>query len=273
MDQPVGRRLAAVGQLHRHLLAVGVLQPGEHVQQDVRRLVDRQGPALRLHLLQDAAAVTVLHGQEKGALRAAGVVQLDDVAVAQGAGQVRLAEESAHGDRVGGHLGEHHLERHALAAADVARQVDRAHPAAVQLALDLVALDGRQGAVAGVRQVEQVVEDLAGFRLAAAAHVGAAAVGPGLAGDVTAAAAAAPRRGRLGGVAPAGGAAEHPRRLLGGPVGVGDLGAQAQAVGTATVTRKTTLFADLGLPRWTSSPSCRSRSSALPWPRSSSLAR
>ena len=94
-----------------------------------------------------AAAVDVLQLEERQAVGLADVVDLDDVGVLQAGDGLGLGQEAGDGLGAGMGPGQDHLERAGTVQADLPGPVDDAHAAAAQLAQDLVAGDGGDGAV------------------------------------------------------------------------------------------------------------------------------
>ena len=102
----------------------------------------------------------VLQLEEGQAVGLADVVDLDDVGVLELGDGLGLGQEAGGGDGVGVGAGQDHLQGAGAVQADLPGLVDDPHAAAAQLALDLVAGDGRRGAVGrgevglvGVRRV------------------------------------------------------------------------------------------------------------------------
>jgi hypothetical protein len=83
-------------------------------------------------------ALQVLHDEERRPVVLADVVHVDHVGVVDAPGSLRLADEALHGALVRGELGQHPLERHALAGEGVSRRVHSAHAALADHVLDAV---------------------------------------------------------------------------------------------------------------------------------------
>ena len=102
-----------------------------------------------LHVVAERLALEQLHHHVEPAVFFAGVVDVDDVAMNDLAGDVGLAIEPLAGLLVALEVGHHHLERDGPADPLVASAVDHAHRAAADPVGDLVAADAlRQPALA-----------------------------------------------------------------------------------------------------------------------------
>jgi hypothetical protein len=89
-------------------------------------------------LFAQRLALDVLVDDEAKAAGLADLVDGDDVRVVEGGGGARLQLEARHAVGVGGERAGEELERDAAAEALVHGEVDLAHPAAPDLALDAV---------------------------------------------------------------------------------------------------------------------------------------
>src|SRR5262249_41584138 len=139
VNEPAGGPNVPIGELNvGDLGLVGVGQGVEHLEGQPDRVGYVQGAAAAAQDLPDAAAGAVFHREEEGGAVTAAVERLDDVRVPQGRHVVDLAEESAAHILVDGEVGVHELEGHPPPGRDVPGQVHHAHPAARQLAVDLV---------------------------------------------------------------------------------------------------------------------------------------
>jgi hypothetical protein len=94
------------------------------------------------HLGGKVVPVDEAHGDEERAVLLAGLVDGDDVRMLERGRHARLALEAPAELRVGRELGHDDLERHAAVEAAVDREVDHAHAAAPDLALDVVGAEG-----------------------------------------------------------------------------------------------------------------------------------
>ena len=115
--------------------AVDGLERGEHVARHPHGLPRRQRAAAQA--LGERLRVEVVHHVVGEAGRFAGAVHGDQVGVADAGEDLRFADEALGGDG-GGAVGAEDLDGHAPAQLHVAADEDHAHPAAGQLALDLV---------------------------------------------------------------------------------------------------------------------------------------
>jgi hypothetical protein len=119
-----------------HALPVRVGERARHLAQHRRRLGRRQPPRLGEPVAQ-GAAVDERHRVVEQPAGLAGGQERHDVRVLQRGGELDLAPEA-----VGAHrrreLGRQHLDHHAAAEGDLGGEVDAAHPAAAELALDPV---------------------------------------------------------------------------------------------------------------------------------------
>ena len=88
----------------------------------------------------ERAALHVLHGDEVGVGVLAPVVDGDDVGMVEVGGRLGFAAEPLDEVRVGGELGEQHLDGHRAIEQQVACQEDVGHSAAPDALLDLVAV-------------------------------------------------------------------------------------------------------------------------------------
>ena len=98
-----------------------------------------------------AAAVDELQLEERQAVGLADVVDLHDVGVLQAGDGLRLGQEAGGGLGAGMGAGQDHLQGAGAVQADLPGLVDDAHAAAAQLAQDLVAGDGGDGAAGRLR--------------------------------------------------------------------------------------------------------------------------
>ena len=98
-------------------------------------------PAAALDVLEQVDPLDKFHRQVISAGGLAGVVDGDDVLVAELLGGAGLAAEALAHARVGGQVGRHDLEGDLAVELHVARLVDRGHAAAGDVAEDLVAAD------------------------------------------------------------------------------------------------------------------------------------
>ena len=94
------------------------------------------------HLGGEVAAVDEAHRDEERAVLLAGLVDGHDVRVLERGRHARLALEAPAELRVGRELGHDDLQRHAAAEPAVGGEVDDAHAAAPDLALDVVGAEG-----------------------------------------------------------------------------------------------------------------------------------
>ena len=124
-------------------LRVRVRQAGQRLAREADRVLHREGRAARLQDRAHAAARAVLHREVEAVVGRAVVQQLDDVRMAQRARHVDLALEDLAGGGVDERLRQQDLERDRASVRAPAGQVDGAHAAPGQRALDLVALDLR----------------------------------------------------------------------------------------------------------------------------------
>ena len=143
-DQEVLRLEVAV----HDVLLLGGGEAGEEVVQDHDHLL---GPQLA-HVRAQRAAAQVLHRDVRRALGEERLIDDDDVRVAERAGDVRLAQEALDQLRILGAERRQLLERHQPLQIGLARQVDRGHAAAAQLAQNLVSTDRETSRGAGAHR-------------------------------------------------------------------------------------------------------------------------
>ena len=123
---------------------VGLRQPGAQLGHELELLRHRQG-GLPLDHLGKRLAADVLHHDERRILELAGVVDVDDVGVVQGGQGTRLAGEPL-AKLVGVERRVQQFERDETIGVGVEGEVEIAHPASPDEALDFVAADvGWQG--------------------------------------------------------------------------------------------------------------------------------
>ena len=134
-DQDVGRLDVAV----HHTTGVRVAERGGDLVGDLGGLhaVD---VAVGAQDVGKRAALHVLHGHEVGVGVLAPVVHGDDVGVGEVRSGLSLAAEALDEVRVGGELGEQHLDGHQAIEQQVARQEDVGHSASPDALLDFVAV-------------------------------------------------------------------------------------------------------------------------------------
>jgi hypothetical protein len=118
--------------------AVGVVEPGADLL-EVPELVDERQRLADLDQVRQRGAVHVFHRHERLMLVLAGVVDGDDVVVAQVAGGTRFAQESL--NQLVLEQITQHLDREEPIEVGVARQVDGAHAAVAEPADDFVLAD------------------------------------------------------------------------------------------------------------------------------------
>src|SRR6185436_5591967 len=148
-DLHVARRgHADVRGLHvamHHAVRVRVAEPFAELAQQVELPLDRERHVLD-HALE-VAARHELHRQEQSAAALADVVDLDDVAVAQPARRLRLAQEALAQVVLARELRRQHLDRDATLQHRIAGLVDGAHRAGAEEPQHLVFPDARRGLV------------------------------------------------------------------------------------------------------------------------------
>jgi len=116
---------------------VGLGETVAELAGELNRFLQRQGPVAAP--VEEAAAVHVLHDQERAIGSAAVVVDLDDVGVVQGRDRLGLGQEAADGCLAAGGLAQDSLDRHLAVEAGVEGQKHLAHATAAERALGLVA--------------------------------------------------------------------------------------------------------------------------------------
>ena len=121
--------------------AVRRVERARHVQHDPPDAIGREAPVVA-HLGGEVVPVDEAHRDEERPVLLARLVDGDDVGVLEGGRHARLALEALAELRVGRELGHDDLERHTAAQATVDREVDHAHAAAPDLALDVVGAEG-----------------------------------------------------------------------------------------------------------------------------------
>ena len=146
-QRPAGARFEQnVVRLHVAVDDAASVRVGErprHLAQHARGFGGRQGTAGTQPLAQ-RLAVDVAHDEEDEAIRLADAMNGDDVRVRESRGHARLAEESFARCRGAGEVRREHLDGHVAIELHVAREVDDAHAAAAELALERV-LAGQGG--------------------------------------------------------------------------------------------------------------------------------
>ena len=138
----------------------------ERLQDETRRLLDREGPA-RLQELLEIDPFEELEDDVGCAARKTGNVEdANDVIVVDARRRSRLVEEASHELGFGSELAQEHLHRHALAERKVLSGVHRRHAPFADLLLDAVLpgddlAGGEHGArlfVADVRQAPHLAQ-------------------------------------------------------------------------------------------------------------------
>ena len=132
-------------------VAVGEAEGGGDVGRDVGGAL-RQERAVAAQDVGQRAPVHVLHHHEVRAALTAEVEDADDVGVVEVGRRRGLAAEPLDEVRIGGVLGEQHLDRHRTVEQPVAGEEHVGHAAAPDAAVDLVAVveDGAVGGVMGI---------------------------------------------------------------------------------------------------------------------------
>ena len=134
-DEDVGRLDVAVD----HAVAVGEAERRGDLGGDSAGL-HRGEPPVGPEDVGQALAVDVLHHDEVGAALATPVVDADDVRVVEVRRGLGLTAEPLHEARVGGVLGEQHLDRDPAVEQPVVGEEDVGHAAPTEAVLDLVAV-------------------------------------------------------------------------------------------------------------------------------------
>ena len=152
-DTEVGDLHAAVGGDHDVLglqvavddvLSLRVVERREHSLENPRDLGERHVADVR----PERSAGHVLHGDVRGSVAHEVVVDRDDVGMAEGARQPRLAQEAPGERRIGLAQRAQLLEGDQAIEIRLPRQVHGGHAAASELVEDLVAPDGPGDAIA-----------------------------------------------------------------------------------------------------------------------------
>jgi hypothetical protein len=119
-------------------MLVGILEcPGRFVR-DAERELDRE-LVLAAQPVAERLALDERHGEPELAGRFAGVVDGEDVGVLQACGEADLALKPLRAERES-QLRVQHFERHGPVVPEVLSEIDRSHPAASKLALELVSV-------------------------------------------------------------------------------------------------------------------------------------
>ena len=121
--------------------AMGGVERAGHLRDDAAEAVGRDAPVVA-HLGGEVAAVDEAHGDEQRAVLLAGLVDGHDVRMLERRRHARLALEALAELRVGGELGDDDLQRDAPTEPPIGGEVDDAHAAAPDLALDVVGAEG-----------------------------------------------------------------------------------------------------------------------------------
>jgi hypothetical protein len=117
-------------------LLVGVAQRGRHRLQDLDYVFDGELP-LALQSLAQRLALNIGHGVEEPAPGFTGVVQRQNVRVAEPGGDLDLAEEAVRAER-SAQLGTEHLQGNRPVQLEIGREIHRSHPTTAELAGDRV---------------------------------------------------------------------------------------------------------------------------------------